>query len=178
MHMARHEREHQFLSMYDHADEPNTRPSPDRGLASRSVSRYFFFKEMAGKIRSDIEPAMRKICRDLHKQGYRAAIFQEIEAAMVDDNIRPAHISLAVFTETGKPAYDLSRYPHIAFVASSQKNMIWVRKKLAEVHGGQELNAGEYKISAITRQLVEKHIRDFLPEVLCENLIGQQAGKT
>ncbi len=144
-------------------------PLPDKSPEFDSVSRYFFFKKLADKARSVIEPVMRKINLDLQKQGHRSVIFQEIEATIVDDSVHPAHISFIIFTEDGKPAYDLSRYPHIAFVASSDKNTVWIRKKIKEKHDSREINAGEYKISAITSQVVEKHIQEFLSEVIAKD---------
>ena len=167
----------QFLSIYDYSGALDIEPPapmisapPGKTLAFDSVSRYFFFKEMAGKARSVIEPVMKKICSDLQKRGHRSVIFQEIEAAMVHDERHTAHISFIVFNETGKPAYILSRYPHIAFAASADKNTVTIQKRIPEKHGNQEINAGEYGINAITRELVEKHVTGFLAEVMAANM--------
>lgn len=108
---------------------------------------------------------MREICRDLQGQGYGSAILKELQSINLEGTARDAHISFIVFTEHGKPAYDLARYPRIAFAANSDTHMICVREKLEPSSGGQGRSAGEYTINAVTQPLVEKHIRDFLSEV-------------
>lgn len=167
----------QFLNIYDHTDMPDlptvargTETGTVAGPAIDSVSRYFFFKRLADKARSVIEPAMRETSQALQKRGCGSAILREIET-MVDDKSHPAHISLVIFTETGKAAYNLSLYPHIAFVASAGKNTVWVRKKITDKHGVQEINAGEYEVNEITGELVEKYIQEFVAEVLAKDRV-------
>lgn len=154
-----------FLSLYDcndisttHTPPRDPEPEPADKPVIDSVSRYVFLKEFTAKARSAIEPAMRDASRALQKLGNGSAILRE----MIDDGSHRAHISFVIFTETGKPAYDLARYPHIAFVASSHKNAVWVRKRVA----GGDNKAGEYQVNEITGKLVEHHIREFVPEVM------------
>ena len=158
-----------FLSLYDCTDMSTAQtqscapePEPADKPVIDSISRYAFLKEFTEKVRSAIEPAMRDASRALQKLGNGSAILRE----MIDDGSHRAHISFVIFTETGKPAYDLARYPHIAFVASSHKNAVWVRKRVA----GGDNKAGEYQVNEITGKLVEHHIREFVPEVMVRDL--------
>lgn len=138
---------------------------PDRQEALDIVVRYIFLKELAAKVRAVIEPVMHRACRDLQRYGHGSAILKELQTVSLNGNASAPGISLVIFTDRGQPVYDLARYPHIGFVADPREPAVWVREKVIVKGGAEVRRVGEYQVDAVTGDLVERHIRDFLPEI-------------
>ena len=132
----------------------------------QAIDKYFFLKNADHRMTVVIEPVMKEISKELHHCGHESAIIKEHQTISKNGTLHHRHISLIIFTRDKKPACNLVKYPAIAFVADSDKKILWVREKKIASEDNRERNAGEYQIGDITRQLVEKHIHNFLREAL------------
>lgn len=132
----------------------------------QAVDKYFFLKEADKQMNTVIEPVMREIAAELQSRGRAATIFKECQTVTDNGTVQPRHISLILSTENKRPACGSSRHPSISFVADSDAKTVWVRERKISSRGKKEFNVGEYQVDQITRQLIEKHIRGFLPEAL------------
>jgi len=131
----------------------------------QAADKYFFLKDVDHRMTIVIEPVMKEISKELQSRGHGSAIIKEYQSISDTGNLRHRHISLIIITDNKRPAYN-SKYSAIAFVANSNKKTVWVREKTIGSEGQRERNTGEYQVGEITRQLVEKHIRNFLLEAL------------
>ena len=132
----------------------------------QAIDKYFFLKNAAHRMTVVIEPVMKEISKELHHSGHESAIIKEHQTISKNGTLHHRHISLIIFTGDKKPACNPVKYPVIAFVANSDKKIVWVRENKMVSKNNRERNAGEYQIGEITRQLVEKHIHNFLREAL------------
>lgn len=132
---------------------------------SQALDKYFFLKDADHIMTVVIEPAMKGISNVLRSHGHGSTIVREPQSINDKGNLRHRHISLIMPTNKTKPV-SLSKYPAIAFVANSDKKVVWVIEKTMASDGSKKRNAGEYQVGEITRQIVEKHIRHFLSEAL------------
>jgi len=144
---------------------PNNEHQAVRPTTSQAMDKYFFLKNADRRMTIVIEPVMREMSKRLRSHGHESVVVRESQSISNTGNLQHRHISLIVFARNGKPT-NLTKCPAIAFVANSDKKTVWVREKTMVSNGSRERNAGEYQVGAITRQLVEKHIRSFLPEAL------------
>lgn len=133
---------------------------------NQAIDKYFFLKNADQRMTVVIEPVMKEISKELHHSGHESVIIKEHQTISKNGTLHHRHISLIISTPDKKPACNLVKYPAIAFVADSDKKIVWVREKKIAAKDNRERNAGEYRIGEITRQLVEKHIRNFLREAL------------
>ncbi|OPY00733.1 MAG: hypothetical protein A4E60_02125 [Syntrophorhabdus sp. PtaB.Bin047] len=131
----------------------------------QALDRYFFLKDAEHIMTAVIEPVMKEISMKLRSRGHESSIVRESQSISDSGYLRLRHISLIIAARKTKPA-GLAKHPVIAFVANSEKKMVWVLEKTIVPDGSKERNAGEYQVAEITRQIVEKHIRRFLPEAL------------
>lgn len=132
---------------------------------SQALDKYFFLKDADHRMTVVIEQVMKEVSKKLQLHGHESSIVREPQSISQSGDLRRRHISLIIFTGKTKPVSP-SKYPAIAFVANSDKKVVRVVEKTIASDGSKERNAGEYQIGEITRQVVERHIRLFLPEVL------------
>ncbi|MBP7529983.1 MAG: hypothetical protein KA801_18830 [Syntrophorhabdaceae bacterium] len=144
----------------------NDRQQETTPTMHQAIDKYFFLKNADHRMTVVIEPVMKEISKELQSRGHESAIIKECQTLSKSGTLHHRHISLIIFTGDKKPACNLVKYPVIAFVADSEKRIVWVREKKIVAKDNRERNAGEYRIGEITRQLVEKHIHNFLREAL------------
>lgn len=135
-------------------------------MIRRAGEKYLFLKTVEEVTTKVIEPAMRKIIKELHSRGQEAIIARECQSITESGALRQRHITLILSDDNRKPAYNFLLYPAIGFVADSQNERILVQEKRVTATGKRENIAGECRIGEITGDLVEKYIRTFLPKVL------------
>lgn len=144
----------------------NDRQQETTPTMHQAIDKYFFLKNADHRMTVVIEPVMKEISKELQSRGHESAIIKECQTISKNGTLHHRHISLIIFTRDKKPACNLVKCPAIAFVADSDKRIVWVREKKIVAKDNRERNVGEYRIGEITRQLVEKHIRNFLREAL------------
>lgn len=132
---------------------------------SQALDRYFFLKDADHIMTAVIDPVMKEISKKLQSRGHGSIIVRESQSISDNGYLRLRHISLIITSRKTKPAGP-SKHPLISFVANSDRKTVWVLEKTIVADGSKERNAGEYKVGEITCQIVEKHIRRFLPEAL------------
>jgi len=146
-------------------EEPGNGQRASWPTLSQALDRYFFLKDAEHIMTAVIEPVMKEISKKLRSSGHESSIIMESQSISDSGCLRLRHISLIITARKTEPS-GLSKHPIIAFVANSDKKMVWVLEKTMVPDGSKERNAGEYRVGELTRQIVEKHIRCFLPEAL------------